>query len=98
MALPPSVPRPSTAAAARRAHRLRTGESGKSLRIADRGFQILVGIFWDKDFVVGLADMVYRIAHGFHPSCERHDWRSLYAERQPANRGVTVNAPISIRW
>jgi hypothetical protein len=67
MALPPSVPRPGTAAAARRAHRLRTGESRKSLRIAHRGFQILVGIFWNKNIFVGLAETVHRIAHGFHP-------------------------------
>ena len=88
-----SVSRPGTAATARRAHRLRTGESRKSLRIAHRSFQILVGIFWDKNIVVGLAETLHRIAHGCHPSCDRHDWRRLYAERQPGNRSVKPTAP-----
>ena len=65
--LPLSSSRPSAAAATRRAHRLRAGESRKSLRIAHRGFQILVGIFRDKNIFVGVNEMVRPIGHGFHP-------------------------------
>ena len=69
-----SVSRPGTTAAACGAHRLRTGECRKTQRTgAYRGFQIVVGIFWDKYIFVGLGEMVHRIRHGFHPSCDRHD-------------------------
>src|SRR5580704_19642171 len=92
MALPQSVPGPGAAAAAGRAHRLRTGESRKRLRIAHRGLQILVGIFWDKNIFIALTETVHRIAHGFHPSCDRHDRRRLYAERRPANSSAEPTA------
>jgi hypothetical protein len=68
MALPPSVPGPGAAAAACGAHRHRAGEGRKTLRAAAyRGFQIIVGVFWDKNIFIGLAEMVHRIVHGCHP-------------------------------